>query len=218
MIVKTTVRCFCLYAAVAAMPAVAQESWELGVAGGYGVYRNVTATNATGEASVGFKPGIAFGAVAGNEISSWFGGEIRYTYRQNDLKASSGGTEVRFDGDSHVLNYDFLFHLARKPAAVRPFLAAGAGVKIYRGTGRPSAVQPLSSFVALTATTQTVPVASVGVGVKARLSDLLLLRVEVRDFASIFPDEVVAPVPRARVRGWLHDIVPMVGLSFRIGR
>lgn len=218
MTVKATIRCFCSAAAFLAVPLLAQESWELGVAGGYGFYKNVTATNASGEASTGFKPGLAFSAVAGNDISPWFGGEARYTYRQNDLTVSSRGTEVRFDGDSHILNYDFMFHLARRPAAVRPFFAAGAGVKIYRGTGRESARQPLSNFVALTRTSQLVPVASVGAGVKARFSELLSLRVEVRDFASTFPDEVVAPVPGTRARGWLHDIVPMVGLSFNFGR
>lgn len=200
------------------MPGFAQEHWELGVAGGYGFYKNVKATNATGEASVGFKSGPAFGVIAGNEVNRWFGGEARYTYRQNDLKVSSGASKAQFDGDSHVLNYDFVFHLAPRPIRVRPFLAAGAGVKMYRGTGRETAFQPLIGFVALTRSVQVVPVVSVGGGFKIQLSSLLLLRVEARDFVSTFPDQVIAPVPRAQVRGWLHDIVPLVGLSFNIGR
>jgi hypothetical protein len=58
----------------------------------------------------------------------------------------------------------------------------------------------------------------VGGGVKIRLNELMTFRVEARDFASPVPNEVVAAVPGARVRGWLHDIVPMVGLTFTFGR
>lgn len=201
-----------------ALPSVAQEQWELGVAAGYGFYKNITVTNATGSASAGFEPGLAFGAVAGNEVNRWFGGEARYTYRANDLKVSSGGTKAQFDGESHILNYDFVFHLARRPAAVRPFLAVGAGVKIYRGTGREAAFQPLSNFAVLSRTVQISPVVSVGGGFKVQLNQLLSLRIEARDFASTFPNEVVAPRPGASARGWLHDIVPLVGLSFQVGR
>jgi hypothetical protein len=197
---------------------VAQEQWELGVAGGYGFYKNVTATNATGEASAGFKPGYALGVIAGNETNTWFGGEARYTYRQNEAMVKSGSTEARFGAESHVLHYDLMFHLARRPARVRPFFAAGGGVKIYRGTGRETAFQPLSNFVALTRTTHLVPVVSVGAGIKMKLNERMTFRVEARDFVSPVPSEVIAAVPRASVRGWLHDIVPMVGLTFTFGR
>ena len=198
--------------------ALAQEHWELGVAGGYGFYKNVTATNAAGEASAGFKPGYAFGVIAGNETNTWFGGEARYTYRQNDAMVKSGGTEARFDAESHVLHYDLMFHLARRPARVRPFFAAGGGVKIFRGTGRETAFQPLSNFVALTRATHLVPVVSVGAGVKMRLNERMTFRVEVRDFASPLPSDVIAVVPSASAQGWLHDIVPMAGLTFTFGR
>jgi opacity protein-like surface antigen len=208
----------CVSVACSVASSSAQEQWELGVAGGYGAYSSVTATNPAGEASVGFKPGIAFGVVAGNESRNYLSGEVRYTYRLNDLKVSGAGTEVRFDGESHVLNYDFLFHFADRTARVRPFAAAGAGVKIYRGTGIERAFQPLSRFAVLTKGSQIAPVVSVGAGLKVQLTDLLTLRIEGRDFASTFPDEVIAPVPGTRVSGWLHDFVPLVGLSFRFGR
>lgn len=218
---KTTNICkfvLILLAAAGCSFAQVEERWELGVAGGYGFYKNTTATNKTGDASVGFKPGYAFSAVASNEINRALGGEARYTYRQNDLKVSSGGTEASFSGESHVLNYDFLFHFAPRAAKIRPFLAAGAGVKIYRGTGQEMAFQPLSSFVVLTRTTEVTPLVSVGGGVKIQVSRNVLLRLEARDFASTFPKEVIAPVPGASVSGWLHDITPMIGLSFNLGR
>jgi hypothetical protein len=200
------------------LPGFGAESWELGVAGGYGFYKNVTVTNATGEASTGFKSGAAFGVIAGNEMSRWLAGEARYTYRQNDLKVSAGSAKAEFNGESHVLHYDFLFHGAPSTARVRPFLAAGAGAKVYRGTGRETVTQPLINFVALTRTSQLVPMVSFGGGVKIQLSHSLILRLDARDFMSPFPDQVIAPVPRAHVNGWLHDIVPMAGLSFTFGQ
>jgi hypothetical protein len=200
------------------LPALTQERWELGIGAGYGFYKNVTAANATGEASVGFKPGAAFSVFADNDVNRWLGGEVRYTYQQNDARVSSGSTKAQFDAESHAFHYDLIFQLTKRTATVRPFLAAGAGVKINRGTGREAAFQPLSSFVALTRTTQVTPLVSVGGGVKIEISPLLTLRVEGRDYASTFPREVVAPVPGARVSGWVHDIVPMIGLSFNLGR
>ena len=201
-----------------AAPGFGQEQWETGIAGGYGFYKNVTAVNARGEASVGFKSGVAISGVAGNDINNWLGGEIRYTYRRNDLKVSAGSTNVQFSGDSHIINYDFLFHFAPKASRVRPFLAGGAGVKYYRGTGKETATQPLIQFVALTKTGQVAPVVSFGGGVKIHLSPRLLLRLEAHDYTGPFPRQVVAPVPGAKVSGWLHDIVPSVGLSFLLRR
>lgn len=201
-----------------AIPGLAQERWEVGLSAGYGFYKNVTAANSAGEASVGFKPGVAFGVFGSDQIKGWLAGEARYTYRQNDAFVASRGTESRFDAESHALHYDLIFDLPRRSSAVRPFLAAGGGVKVYRGTGREAAFQPLSNFAVLTRATQVVPLVSVGGGVKVELSRLITLRVEARDYASTFPSEVIAPVPRARAHGWLHDFVPMVGLSFRLGR
>jgi hypothetical protein len=40
------------------------------------------------------------------------------------------------------------------------------------------------------------------------------LRVEVHDFATPFPKKVITPNLGAKVSGWIHDIVPMVGLSY----
>lgn len=207
-----------LAAALIAVPGIAKERWELGVAGGYGFSKDVTVTNPTGEASTGFKTGPVVGVVAGNDVSRWLSGEARYTYRRNDLRVSQGSASAEFKGESHLLHYDFLFHGAKRESRIRPFFAAGAGAKVYRGTGRETATQPLINFVALTRTSQLVPMISFGGGVKVQLSDTLTLRVDVRDFVSPFPKQVIAPVPRAQLKGWLHDIVPMVGLSYSFGR
>lgn len=47
------------------------------------------------------------------------------------------------------------------------------------------------------------------------LTGLLLLRLEFRDYITPFPSDVVAPAPGARIKGWLQDFVPTVGISVR---
>ena len=190
------------------------ERWEIGVAGGYGFSRDVKIENASGSASAGFKPGVLFGVVASNEVRSWLSGEVRYTYRQSDLKLSSGGVEAAFDGESHAIHYDFVLGGHHRSRGIQPFVAAGAGIRYFRGTGHESSLQPLNRIAILTKTNDLRPLISVGGGFRIPVSSLLTIRVEARDYVSPFPREVIAPVPGSKTSGWLHDIVPMVGIGF----
>ena len=56
---------------------------------------------------------------------------------------------------------------------------------------------------------------SVGGGVRMSLSPHMNLRLEVRDFVTPFPEAVITPAPGAKIGAMLHDIVPMVGISYR---
>jgi hypothetical protein len=47
------------------------------------------------------------------------------------------------------------------------------------------------------------------------LSPRVYLRVEVRDFITTFPEEIIAPAPGAKFGSVLHQIVPMVGISYQ---
>ena len=47
------------------------------------------------------------------------------------------------------------------------------------------------------------------------MSDSVYLRLEIRDYITPFPKQVVAPAPGAKLKGWLHDFVPMVGIGVR---
>ena len=53
-----------------------------------------------------------------------------------------------------------------------------------------------------------------GGGIKYAVSRRVLLRIEVRDYLTSFPTKVIAPAPGAHLAGWLHDIVPMAGITF----
>ena len=193
----------------------AAQEWEVGGMASYGFYRNATATSPDGSASAGFGPGAGFGALVGYSSNSRIGGEFRYTFEMNDLRLSSGGTEAKFGGQAHVIGYDLILHpRAIHGGKVQPFLAVGGGMKLYRGTGTEQAYQNLENFALLTRTQQVEPMISVGGGIKMMIGRRLLLRAEVRDYLTPFPSNVIAPVPPAKIGGWLNDFVPMIGISY----
>ncbi|HWB99706.1 MAG TPA: hypothetical protein VG672_23525, partial [Bryobacteraceae bacterium] len=151
---------------------------------------------------------------AANNPGGRFGGELRYMFLENSLKLASGGTEATFSGVAHVVHYDLIIRPVGSRGRITPFVAVGGGIKVFRGTGREAAYQPLHEFAYLTRTQQVEPLISAGAGLKIPLSPRLFLRTEVRDYLTPFPKEIIAPVPGASVGGWLHHFVPMVGVSF----
>jgi hypothetical protein len=194
---------------------MAQEhDWEVGGAVGYGLMRNATISNPSGTVSAGVDNRFAAGAVIGQDLYQHFGGEVRYTFRDNDLVLKSGGQKVNMDGDSQLLAYDVLFHVLGKSSRIRPFAAAGGGVRIFRGTGHEYVNQPFSDFALLTKTNEVKPLISVGGGVKVTLTEHALIRVDFRDYISPFPEKLFVTAPGAKIRGWLNDFVPLAGLSF----
>jgi hypothetical protein len=194
---------------------VAQEGgWEVGGAVGFGVMRYATIDNAGGSASAGLDNRFVAGAVLGQNLYQHFSGELRYVYREDDLVLKSGGEKVATNGDSHLVHYDILFHPTSKESRVRPFLAAGAGIRFFRGTGEGDVNQPLSDFAFLTKTNEVKPLISVGGGVKARLTEHTSLRFDFREYISPFPENLFATAPGSKIQGWLFDSVPMAGLSF----
>jgi hypothetical protein len=189
------------------------QKWEFGGAGGGAFYRNLSVTSDKGEGEAGFADGFAAGVFLGQNMYSHLGGEIRYTFERNDLQVSSGSTKFNFGGRAHALHYDFLLHATRLGSRVRPFVAAGGGVKIYEGTGKESSSQPLSSLAIPTKTRELKPLISIGGGIKFAISKHVNFRIEVRDYLTQFPTVVVTPAPNAKISGWLHNLVPMAGLS-----
>jgi Outer membrane protein beta-barrel domain len=192
---------------------LAAQNWEVGGSGGYGLYKNVNVTAASVSGSAGFASGFALGALCGNQINEWAGGEVRYTYRADEMQVSSGSTKARAAASSHAIHYDLLVHATPRDAAVRPFLAVGAGMKFYRGTGEEPAYQPLSNLVVLTRTSQAKPLVSVGGGVKLRASRSALVRLDFRDYATPIPSNLLATSPDRKIGGWMHDFVILVGVS-----
>lgn len=197
-----------------AIPAAKAQSWEVGVVAGGGFYTKATATSPAGSADVGFKSGPVVGAIIGNDTSNRVGGELRYEWQPGDLRVDGEGQSATLKGESHNIHYDFLVYFAGKDSAIRPFVALGGGVKIFRGTGDEVAFQPLNRIALLTKTTETKGMGSVGAGIKVKISPRLRLRLEARDFITPFPKQVIAPSIDASIGDWLHDFVVMGGLTF----
>jgi hypothetical protein len=180
---------------------------------GGGFLNSVSASNSFGSATAGFAPGAAFGGYVGYNSYRHIGGELRYGFLQSDLKLSGGGTSATFAGQSHVLHYDVIFHTHNNKKA-QLFAAVGGGMKIFRGTGAESAYQPLSQYGYFTKTQVLMPMGDFGAGVKFAISRKVYLRTEFRDYITAFPTQVLTPPAGTKYGSILHDIVPMVGISF----
>jgi hypothetical protein len=204
----------CVALALAPACMAQQREWEVGGAAGFGVMQNATISNPTGSVSAGVDNRFAAGVVIGQDLYQHFGGEVRYTFRDNDLVLKGAGQKVNMDGDSHLVHYDLLFYVLGKSSRVRPYAAAGGGIRLFRGTGHEYANQPFSDFAILTKTTEVKPLISVGGGVKVSVTSHTMVRVDFRDYISPFPENLFVTAPGAKIRGWLNDFVPMVGVSY----
>ncbi|MBZ5620623.1 MAG: porin family protein [Acidobacteriia bacterium] len=193
------------------LPAISQDN-QIGLGIGFGFYRDATINNAGATAQAGFGPRFAFSAAAGHNWGEHLGGEARYTYQDGDLELKSAGREANLDGEGHSFLGELLFYGAGRKSRIRPFAAAGFGAKIYRGTGT-AGPQPLQNFATLQAVSQTRALVTFGGGLTYALSDRWLLRLDLRDYATPFPTGVIAPAPGSRLSGWLHDFVPVLGIS-----
>jgi hypothetical protein len=197
-----------------ATPAAFAQKWEVGFGAGGSFLTSDTITSPAGNADATRNPGLALSAWLDNNIGSGlFGGELRYDHEMGDLKLSSGGTSATFASQSNAVHYDFIFNFASSESAIRPFVAAGGGVKWYSGTGTEEVFQPLSNIAVFSDVRDLRAMASVGGGVKFNIAKSTTLRLEVHDYLTPFPSKLIAPVSGS-VSGWLQDIVVSAGVSF----
>ena len=211
--VWTRVSVFGILSAASSVQLASAQSFEVGLIGGgaFHIDRPVTGS-ATGKA--GFKPGWTVGGALTHNTAGRWGGELRYQFQKTDLRTSSGGQTATFGGRSHLVHYDVLMYSNSREDSVRPFVAFGGGLKGYQGTGTERAVQPLSNVAILSQVQQWQPMLSFGAGVKWRVGNRLMMRAEVRDFVTPFPKDLIVPSPGNKIGGWLHDITPLIGLSY----
>jgi hypothetical protein len=195
-------------------PGAFAQRVEVGAAVGGGFYQSKTVTSGSARADAGFENGLAGSAWIGQNVSQRIGGEIRYLYQRDNLKLSSGGASATFDGQSHAIHYDLLFHATSRRSRVRPFVLAGGGVKIYQGTGKEVVFQPLSNLALLTKTNDTKGLVTVGGGIKLAVTGRLQLRVDLQDYLTPFPTKVITPNQGAKVSGWISDFVALFGLAY----
>ncbi len=194
--------------------AAQQGSWALGFGGGGSFYFDKSFTAPPGSAEAGFESSFAAGAWLTQDLYGKIGGEIRYAFQQNSLRLKAGGQDVTMDGRSHAFAYSLHLHFTGRDSGVRPYVAVGGGMKQYAGTGTENPTQPLQDYAILTRTSEWKPLAVFGVGIKFRAGNHVRFRVEVLDWMTPFPKEVIYPAPSADLGGWIHNLAPMVGVSF----
>jgi hypothetical protein len=190
------------------------QKWEAGGAGGYGWYVNPSIRNSIGSAQAGFPAKGAIGALFGNNMYEYVGGEVRYLFRFGGPELRFGGTQANMTGYTNVITYDLLVHLRPRDAKVRPFVAGGAGIKVYSGTGLVSVGQPLVGFALLKPVNEVEPAISVGGGLKYLVARHTLLRVDFRTYMTPLPNQIFRPTGFSAIHGWVYDFVPMAGISY----
>jgi hypothetical protein len=198
---------------VCSVAAMAQK-WEVGGGVGGGFYTSQDVTSSAGSASAKLQTGLAGGVWLENNGQGHWSGELRYEYQMGNLALSSGGTTATFGAHTQQFHYDVMWHATPSESRIRPFVEAGAGIKLYQGTGAQTAYQPLSNFALLTQQQDLTALISAGGGVKFQISQHLQLRLDVHDYMTPFPKNVITPNSGAKVGGWLMDFVPMVGISY----
>jgi hypothetical protein len=195
-------------------PSALAQSWEVGGGVGGGFYTSQDVTSSSGSASAKLQTGLAGGAwLAHNTLGHW-SGELRYEYQMGDLALSSGGTTATFGAHTQQFHYDIMWHATPSESRIRPYVAVGAGIKLYQGTGAQVAYQPLENYALLTQQQDLTPLVSAGGGVKFQISQHVQLRLDVHDYLTPFPKNVITPNVGAKVGGWLQDFVPMIGISY----
>jgi hypothetical protein len=200
--------------AVLASSAMAQ-SWEVGGGVGGGFYTSQNITSTTGSASAKIQPGVAGSVWLGNTWQGRWSGELRYDYGMGDLALSSGGTTATFAARTQQFHYDIMWHATSSESRIRPYVGVGAGVKLYQGTGAQVAYQPLSNIALLTQQQDLTPLVSAMGGIKYQISTHVQLRLDVHDYLTPFPKNVITPNIGSKIGGgWLQDIVPMIGISY----
>jgi len=207
----------CSFALAATISSVClAQPWELGAIGGYGWYHDSSIANATGSSQAGIPPRAAFGVTFTENMYNYVGGELRYLFRFGGPELKSSGIEANLRGHTNLVTYDFLFYTSSKESRIRPFVAAGAGIKVYTGLG-PRYLdlnQPLTNFALLRPVNQVEPAISVGGGMKFLVAKRTQLRVDFRAYMTPLPDQLFRPIGPSVIRGWLYDFVPLVGISY----
>jgi len=195
-------------------PAAMAQSWEVGGGVGGGFYPAQNVTSPFGSASAKIQTNLAGSAWLGNTWQGRWSGELRYDYGVGDLALSSGSASAAFAARTQQFHYDIMWHATSSESRIRPYVAVGAGIKLYQGTGSQVAYQPLSNIALLTQQQDLTPLVSAGGGIKFQISHHVQLRLDVHDYLTPFPKNVITPNIGAKAGGWFQDIVPMVGISY----
>jgi opacity protein-like surface antigen len=203
--------------ALVVFPCAAQDQhdWELGAGGGYGFYHAASVIAPAGTVTAGIRNRFAITAWLTEHAFDYISGELRYTYQDGDPFLEAGRRQTNLQGQSHAIHYDVLVHTRpQDPHRIRPYFAAGLGLKRYRVSGPPNPDQPFTSIAQLNATSENKFLLTLGGGVSATYGSHLRVRADFRDYITTFPKKIITPVPLATARGLFNQFTPMVGVAY----
>lgn len=190
------------------------QTWEIGAMGGYGWYQNPSITNPIQSGQAGFPSRPAVGVVFGDNAYNYVGGEIRWLFRFGGPQVTSNGIREAAAGYTNAVTYEFLFHATPRESKVRPFVAAGAGIKAYTNTFR-DFNQQVGSLAILGGETAVEPAISVGAGVKYVLPKHVQLRLDFHTIMTPLPTGLIRPLgAQTRVHGWVYDFLPLLEVGY----
>lgn len=191
------------------------QTWEVGLGGSWAFHRSVPVSGKLEKGEVGF--GSSGGGVVWiqQRRTQQFGGQLSYSFQRQPLQLKVESQRVRFAGYTHAVHYSFWWGLRGASGRFEPFVIAGVGVKGYFGTGREMVYQPGQSLALLTKTSEWKPSILVGAGLRWRLSPATLIHLQLHDATTPFPQRVIAPAPGAKISGWMHSLVPLLGVSYQ---
>ncbi|MCC7154672.1 MAG: outer membrane beta-barrel protein [Bryobacterales bacterium] len=187
---------------------------EFGGLGGFSLVRGLTVEQGSTKAKTGFENSFTGGAFLSRDSYKHVAGEVRYLFHGGAAMIESGGQRSTLAAQQHLFTYDLVYHFTRRGRRLRPFLSAGGGGRLVVGSGAEHTSYPGSGLVALTATTQMLPVFGGGGGVKIRLNRQVSMRFEFRDYISPAPRNILAAPPGSTLHGWMHDLMPLFGISY----
>jgi outer membrane protein W len=107
-----------------------------------------------------------------------------------------------------------LFFTSNREAKVRPYVAGGAGIKVFTGGQLRSVGQPFVGSAVLMPATQVEAAISAGAGVKYKVTESIMVRVDFRTYFSPCPDQIFRPTLTSNIHGWIYNFVPLGGISF----
>ncbi|HKE24485.1 MAG TPA: acyloxyacyl hydrolase [Bryobacteraceae bacterium] len=189
------------------------QQWEIGGAAGYGWPLEASVTGAPNPFHAGFPARAAFGVMWDENMYNYIGGEFQYLFRLGGSQLRSNGITESASGYSNILVYNLMIHMKPRESKFRPFVAAGAGIRIFTNSST-LVPQPLLTTAVLTQGTQVQPAVSFDGGIKYMLPRHVQLRLDLRVFTSPAPNDLIRTVGASRLRGWLYDLMPMAGVAY----
>ncbi len=191
-------RLSCMLFLLAVSTAAFAQVGEISASFGTARARNndlATITTSTGTETVKVDTGFRFGFRF--TMNSWrhFGHEFGYAYTRSHLKSPSIGD---ISMPVHQGMYDFLAYATPEGSKIRPFASGGVhfsafyppGASVYYGNG-------VTKFGV-----------NYGGGIKFKVSDIFLVRMDVHDYTNPKPDLI------AGTSGWMHMLEVSAGLAF----